>query len=324
MLTIFSLITVCIVTGGFWYLVFMRREKRLLDRLQNMVDDGAAGNMQRTEISETKFSALENSLKKFLNDSQSSLEDRRRQKEIIQGLISDIAHQTLTPISNVKLYAELLKEQTGEPSAEIDTICEQTEKLDFLILGATQQLGETTGCEQTEKLDFLIQSLVKLSRMENGIISVHPKETSIEQLFDALRREFSAKAKEKQISLEIVPSSLSAAFDLRWTREAVGNILDNAIKYTGIGGQIRISSEKYSFFTRLDIADNGIGIAEEEVNLIFSRFYRSIDAANEPGTGIGLYLSREILRAQKGYIKVRSRKGTGSVFSVFLPNISEL
>lgn len=301
MLTIFSLITVCIVTGGFWYLVFMRREKRLLDRLQNMVDDGAAGNMQRTEISETKFSALENSLKKFLNDSQSSLEDRRRQKEIIQGLISDIAHQTLTPISNVKLYAELLKEQTGEPSAEIDTIC-----------------------EQTEKLDFLIQSLVKLSRMENGIISVHPKETSIEQLFDALRREFSAKAKEKQISLEIVPSSLSAAFDLRWTREAVGNILDNAIKYTGIGGQIRISSEKYSFFTRLDIADNGIGIAEEEVNLIFSRFYRSIDAANEPGTGIGLYLSREILRAQKGYIKVRSRKGTGSVFSVFLPNISEL
>lgn len=301
MLTIFSLITVCIVTGGFWYLVFMRREKRLLDRLQNMVDDGAAGNMQRTEISETKFSALENSLKKFLNDSQSSLEDRRRQKEIIQGLISDIAHQTLTPISNVKLYAELLKEQTGEPSAEIDTIC-----------------------EQTEKLDFLIQSLVKLSRMENGIISVHPKETSIEQLFDALRREFSAKAKEKQISLEIVPSSLSAAFDLRWTREAVGNILDNAIKYTGIGGQIRISSEKYSFFTRLDIADNGIGIAEEEVNLIFSRFYRSIDAADEPGTGIGLYLSREILRAQKGYIKVRSRKGTGSVFSVFLPNISEL
>ena len=275
MLTIFSLITVCIVTGGFWYLVFMRREKRLLDRLQNMVDDGA-GNMQRTEISETKFSALENSLKKFLNDSQSSLEDRRRQKEIIQGLISDIAHQTLTPISNVKLYAELLKEQTGEPSAEIDTIC-----------------------EQTEKLDFLIQSLVKLSRMENGIISVHPKETSIEQLFDALRREFSAKAKEKQISLEIVPSSLSAAFDLRWTREAVGNILDNAIKYTGIGGQIRISSEKYSFFTRLDIADNGIGIAEEEVNLIFSRFYRSIDAADEPGTGIGLYLSREILRAHK-------------------------
>lgn len=153
------------------------------------------------------------------------------------------------PISNIMLYADLLKEHTAGPSAEIDTIC-----------------------EQTEKLDFLIQSLVKLSRMENGIISVHPKEKHIGQLFDALRQEFEAKAGEKEISLEIIPSSFSAVFDFRWTREAVGNILDNAIKYTAPRGQIRISSEKYSFFTRLDIEDNGIGIAEEELNRIFSRF----------------------------------------------------
>lgn len=299
MLIILSLITVCIITGVFWYILFSRRERRLLARLQKMVDDASAGSLQRSEISETKFSALENSLKKFLNDSQLSAGNRLQQKEVIQSLISDIAHQTLTPISNIMLYADLLKEHTAGPSAEIDTIC-----------------------EQTEKLDFLIQSLVKLSRMENGIISVHPKEEHIGQLFDALRQEFEAKALEKEIALEIIPSSFSAVFDFRWTREAVGNILDNAIKYTAPGGHIRISSEKYSFFTRLDIADNGIGIAEEELNRIFSRFYRSMDVEDEPGTGIGLYLSRESLRMQKGYIKVSSQKGAGSVFSVFLPNVS--
>lgn len=297
MLIILSLIIMCIFTGALWYAFFTHRDKRLLNRLQKMADDAAAGTLQRSEISETKYSALENSLRKVLSDSQLSAETRRQQKKIIQTLISDIAHQTLTPISNIKLYAELLKEQTDGQSAEIDTIC-----------------------EQTEKLDFLIQSLVKLSHMENGIISVHPKETSIGLLFDALCQEFQAKTEEKEISLEIIPSSLSAVFDLRWTREAVGNILDNAIKYTKPGGWIRVSSEKYSFFTRLDIADNGI--AEEELHRIFLRFYRSIDVADEPGTGIGLYLSREILRMQKGYIKASSKKGAGSVFSIFLPNVS--
>ena len=70
---------------------------------------------------------------------------------------------------------------------------------------------------------------------------------------------------------------------------------------------------------RIDISDNGIGIAQEECVKIFARFYRSFEVADEPGVVIGLYLARELIQAQKGYIKVKAEKGKGCLFSVFLP-----
>ena len=173
--------------------------------------------------------------------------------------------------------------------------------------------------EQTEKLDFLIQSLVKLSRMESGIIAVHPQQGSIGGLLEELRRKYGAAAKEKNIAFTVSPADLQAVFDWKWTAEAIGNIVDNAVKYSPGGGSITMTAEQYSFFVRIDIADEGIGIAAEEIPKIFTRFYRSISVAEQPGVGIGLYLAREIIRAQKGYLKVKSEKGKGSVFSVFLP-----
>lgn len=170
-----------------------------------------------------------------------------------------------------------------------------------------------------EKLDFLIQSLVRLSRMENGIIAVHPERTEVNELFERLKAEYGKRAEEKQVSLRFEKTCLRAAFDLKWTAEALGNILDNGIKYTANGGNITVCAQEYSFFVRIDVADDGIGIDEEEIPKIFSRFYRSFSVSDRPGVGIGLYLSREIVQAQKGYIKVSSKAGEGTVFSVFLP-----
>ena len=101
--------------------------------------------------------------------------------------------------------------------------------------------------------------------------------------------------------------------------QALYNIVDNGVKYTPVGGEIRLSANRYELFFRIDIADNGIGIAEEEQAKIFTRFYRSPMVLGEEGVGIGLYLSREIITAQGGYIKVVSKQGQGSVFSVYLP-----
>lgn len=115
-----------------------------------------------------------------------------------------------------------------------------------------------------------------------------------------------------------------AVYDLKWTMEAVGNIIDNAFKYTPAGGNVTVSVQQYSFFVRIDISDTGIGIAEEEIPKVFTRFYRSFDVADMPGVGIGLYLARYIVEAQKGYIKVFSEKGRGSTFSVFLPRAEKM
>lgn len=109
-----------------------------------------------------------------------------------------------------------------------------------------------------------------------------------------------------------------AYFDSKWTLEAICNILDNAVKYTN-EGSISLSVTAYEMFVRIDIKDSGIGIKEEELSKIFSRFYRSEDTKNMEGVGIGLYLSRQIISGEGGYIKVSSVYGQGSTFSVFLP-----
>lgn len=290
---------IMIAAGALWYVYFYQKEKRQLRRLQEMIDQAQEGKFLYKEISESSLSALENSLKRFLDDSLLAQEERKKQKETVQSLISDIAHQTLTPVANLKLYAELLKEEYADAENGCGELLETIQ-------------------EQTDKLDFLIQSLVKLSRLENGIIEVRPKEQKIMPLLEQIRREYDGKAKEKGICLEIAESSLTAGFDLKWTREAVANIVDNAIKYTPSNGHVSVEAEQYPSFVRIDVRDNGVGIAEEELGRIFQRFYRSSETAQQPGVGIGLYLAREIIRMQHGYIKVSSEKGKGTVFSVFL------
>ncbi|MDO4941558.1 MAG: HAMP domain-containing sensor histidine kinase [Lachnospiraceae bacterium] len=287
-----------IVSGIGYYIHYYKKEEKLLAHLQQMLDEALNGDYNVSEFSEEKLSLIENSFKQYLDNSLIAGEEQKEQKEMIQMLISDIAHQTLTPISNVKLYTGLLQENYGD---------------DELI---------QTVSEETDKLDFLIQSLVKLSRMENGMISVHPKETSVNIMLMAIQNLYWTKAEQKEITLTSDFTEEVAVFDLKWTIEAIGNIVDNAVKYTPSGGKISVSIQKYSFFVRIDISDTGIGIAEEEIPKIFTRFYRSFEVSELPGVGIGLYLTKYIIQEQKGYIKVTSQKDKGSVFSVFLPSVS--
>jgi len=292
---IILIVGIFVLSGIFWHSIFYQKEKKLLNRLQQMLDCAIDGELERTEISEEKYSALENSMKQHLDSSFLARKNQQEEKEVIQKLISDIAHQTLTPISNLKIYGEILSETNHENQEEIATIL-----------------------EQTEKLDFLIQSLVKLSRMESGIIAVHPEDTTIAQMFASVQQ-FNVKVREKNITLSLCDTDLHVLCDPKWTVEALGNIVDNAIKYTARGGNVQVKAEQNSFFVKIDIIDDGIGIEKEEIPKIFGRFYRSLSVADQPGVGIGLFLAREIIQAQKGYIKVTSEREKGSTFSVFLP-----
>ena len=166
-------------------------------------------------------------------------------------------------------------------------------------------------------MDFFLQMLVKISRLEKGIITVKPEKQCIANVLKILKQQYSLKAEQKNIELEIEDSQEMAVFDRKWTIEAAANILDNAVKYTPEGGKISVHIIPYSMFLRLDVSDNGIGIKEDEQGKIFTRFYRSGTVRNEQGTGTGLYIAREVMKAQDGYIKVKSEKGQGSTFSLF-------
>ena len=104
-----------------------------------------------------------------------------------------------------------------------------------------------------------------------------------------------------------------AIFDEKWTNEAIWNLVDNAIKYTETGG-VTITVREYEMFVCVEVSDTGCGISEAEQAQIFSRFYRSGKTSGKEGLGIGLYLARQIVTAEKGYIKLASKEGKGSVF----------
>lgn len=277
-------------------------QKKKWDRLNQMLDEAISGNFQESSYDETELSKLESKWKYFLESSAMSKENIEHEKENIKSLISDISHQTKTPIANIKLYEELLEERMEAN--------EQKEELELL-----SQMKS-----QTEKLEFLIQSLTKMSRLESNILTLHPSPQLSSELMYAVQREIQAKAqmKEMKVSVEYM-EDFFMLYDRKWTEEALYNIVDNAVKYSPAKSEIVISAKKYEMYGSIIVKDEGRGISEEEIPKIFQRFYRNETVSQEEGVGIGLYLAREIVRKQSGYIKVKSEVGKGSEFAVFLP-----
>ena len=274
-----------------------RKVRKTMEAIEKMLDAAMAGSFSESGFDESKLSALETKFAHYLSAAETSSRNVAQEKDRIKSLIADISHQTKTPIANLLLYSELLMEEDLPPSAKAN--------VDALY-------------DQAEKMRFLIDSLVKLSRLENGILSLSPQSTALQPLLGGIAEQYAAKAAEKGLSLQLHDTDTAATFDLKWTAEALANVVDNAIKYTE-HGVITISAVSYEMFARIDISDTGPGIPESERSKIFTRFYRSKNAGEQEGVGIGLYLARQILSGEGGYIKVSSIPGKGSTFSVFLP-----
>lgn len=287
----------CLLAASAAVLLYRRKTRKTMDSLDKMLTKAMDGTFSESTFDESRLSALEARLAAYLSASAVSARNVSAEKDRIKALIGDISHQTKTPIANLLLYAELLQEQELPPEAA----------------GYAEILHA-----QAEKLRFLIDALVKLSRLENGIISLAPARGKLAPMLEKVAAQYRSKAADKGLSLRLEPTEASACFDPKWTEEALCDLVDNAVKYTEKGG-VTISATPYQMFVRIDVADTGMGIPEEEQAKIFSRFYRGRQVPEEEGVGIGLYLAREILRSEGGYIKVSSEAGKGAVFSLFLP-----
>lgn len=227
-------------------------------------------------------------------------EENLRQKKQLESTISDISHQVKTPLANIRMYHNLLERDPLE-----------SEKQKQFLQAAEHQV---------DKLEFFIKSMIKMSRLETGVVCVQPETNSVYELIAQAVCDIALKAEEKDIEITAdCREDLLAYFDRRWTLESVFNILDNSVKYTRNGGRIEISAGKTDFFVRIKIKDNGRGIVESHIPDIFKRFYREPESAQTEGIGIGLYLAREIVMKQRGFIEVRSKAGIGTEMYINLP-----
>ena len=274
------------------------RTRRTLQRLEEMLTAAMDGTFSEECFDESQLSALESRLGRYLWASTLSARKLQTQRDQISTLIADISHQTRTPVANLMLYAQLLSER----------------QLDDTGRSCAQAISA-----QAEKLQVLIEALVKTSRLETGILVLHPQPEEIAPVVEAAVAQYHPRAAERGITLAVEETAGRAVFDAKWTEEAVCNLLDNAVKYTPAGGQVTVNVRNFELFSAVQVSDTGPGIPEEEQAKIFGRFYRAPGAWQKDGVGIGLYLTRQIAENQGGYVKVESAPGKGSVFSLYLP-----
>ena len=283
-------------------LIFGKRLSHFTSNLCRTLDNMIDGNeeLQKSNDSETLFARINHRLIRLYEIMQKNRHKVDMERQELQMLISDISHQVKTPVSNLQMVTDTL---LTKPVSE-------EERMDFL-----QGIRS-----QTDKLDFLFQALVKTSRLETGAIRLEKKDSS---LFHTLAQAMSSivyAAEKKEIAVSVdCPENLIISHDSKWTSEALFNLLDNAVKYTPAGGKIAVSVVLWEMYVEVKVTDTGKGISESNQAAIFRRFYREEEVHEQQGVGIGLYLAREIVTRQGGYIKVVSEPGKGSEFSIMLP-----
>ncbi|MBY2476729.1 HAMP domain-containing histidine kinase [Clostridioides difficile] len=303
-----------VITGIIYY--FIRYINKRLSKIYFIVDKMSQENYLKdsTELEDTgylveyneyfkegTFSKINNCLYELNRSLKIKFIKLEKEKESVKSLVTDISHQLKTPLASLKLYNTLLIEED----------LEEDEAQEFLV----------TNKNSINKLESLINSLVNISRLEISMISIKKEDNDIKNtILDAVKSVL-PKAKSKNITLNLNEfNSRIIPHDKKWTEESIFNVLDNAVKYTQMNGEINISVEETANYFKIIIEDNGSGIKKSEFNNIFKRFYRGISEEIESieGSGVGLYLSRKILEEQGGNIMVSSKVGVGSKFSLFL------
>lgn len=219
-------------------------------------------------------------------------------RDNMQALITEIAHQLRTPLVNIKTYLDIL---------ELPELTENEEKQALQALDFSQQ-----------KLTFLVESFIKISRFENKLIQIKKKETNVKETVVEAMFQVHKQAHEKQIDLSLdAKEAIVLSHDKNWLAEAIYNVLDNSVKYSPEESKIDLALSENDLFIQLFIRDYGIGIEKGEEPKIYQRFYRGKRVTTEEGFGVGLYLTREIINQHGGLIKVK-REEPGLSVSIIL------
>ena len=209
------------------------RTRRTIRRLDEMITAAMAGRFCEKDFDESRLSSLENRLAQYLTASTLSAGQIQQQKDQLSALISDIAHQTRTPTANLRLYSQLMGEQPLSPQAR-------------------DRLQAITA--QTEKLESLMEALVKTSRLEAGVLALHPQCGPIGPVVERALAQYTAEASGKPLTLCAMGAEGTACFDAKWTEEALCILLDNA---TPAGGRVTVSAKNYELFSAICVCDTG-------------------------------------------------------------------
>lgn len=226
----------------------------------------------------------------------------RRFEELKSDLVATVAHEFRTPLTSLRMAVHLCTEQVAGPL---------TDKQAELLHSAR---------EDCDRLQGLIDDLLDMSRIESGRVELFPLPTEAASLITAAVDEYKAEAEAKGVILnaQVTTPEVSVLADRERIGHVFSNLIGNAVRYTPKGGSIILDARVANGTVRFAVADTGTGIPKEYQDRIFEKFFQVPDAKTK-GTGLGLYIAKEIVRAHDGEIGVESKPGEGSTFWFTLP-----
>lgn len=270
---------------------------RQYNTLLQKLDQVLTGRKLEQSYEESMDSAISERLNRIVEMTGLQKEKAEEERDTVKSLISDLSHQIRTPLANITLYTGLLKEELAEEKAL--RLADKVEK-------------------NAEKLEFYMRELIRSSYAEQQLISVNPHLTAVDDLIKRGCQLVELTALKKKIRIHAVYHGYQGYADPKWTEEVLGNLIENAVKYSSEGSIVEIDSMLYENFVCIRIQDHGIGIPEEEQGKVFQRFYRASNVKDQQGFGIGLYLAREVFSRQQGYIRLKSALNQGTTAELFL------
>lgn len=235
-------------------------------------------------------------LSRAVNYMAESLEN---QETIRKRLTSDVAHELRTPLANVSSYLEAIIEGVWEPTPERLQNC----------------------YDELERISKLVSDLERLKQMENENLKLHKTRENLLELVQAVMKNFEIQMESKNLRSVVTGEDVFACIDRNRMQQVITNLISNAVKYSNENGTIRVKIEKNADMASIQVQDEGIGIPEKDLPLIFERFYRTDKSRNRRtgGAGIGLTIAKAIVQAHGGKIIAESKQGIGSTFTVIFP-----
>ena len=250
------------------------------------------------EGGEGELSILQSEITKMTLRIREQNDALKKEKEHLADSLADIAHQLRTPLTSVNLILSLLENTMDENGRKA-------------LLRETEQL--------LVRMDWLITSLLKLSRLDAGIVVFQREQIDVNSLINAAHRPFLIPMELHNIILRIdLPEEMLLQGDIAWLSEAIQNILKNCIESAGENGRIEIIGTDNPLYSEIVIQDNGTGFEKEDLPHLFDRFYRG-KTQNTMGYGIGLALCKMIITEQGGSITAKNHPQGGAVFSIRFP-----
>lgn len=246
------------------------------------------------KYAEGELAVLESEIQKMTLRLREQKDQLLEDKKYLADSIADISHQIRTPLTSINLLVSFLAD---------DSIAEEKRQK------TTRELYELLS-----RIDWLITTLLKISKLDAGTIAFKKETISMRELIQKSTAPMLVPMELREQSL-LVDIDGEFIGDVDWTCEAIGNIVKNCMEHTQIGGTIEIYGKENPIYVEICIADNGCGIAKEDLPHIFERFYKGKNSS-EKSFGVGLALARMIINKQNGTIKVENRSTKGAEFTI--------